>query len=458
MESTIRFKGKTYVHKKTLPTQLSDEYVPDWTIWHALRESIQNMVDETVITGAGYHYQPEHNPEGVYFFDRGRGVKFKDILYLGISGKRGVEGVVGKHGEGEVVSTMVAARNGVKKLMASQNWLATGHLEEDDDGYTLLVVEYYETDKPRNGTAWYYEGERVYEEYLDAQNEFRPPAGGKGRLVTGERGQTFTEGLRVNEISGLHFGYNLEATPGRDRSGFVLDDIKNEAAWILSENAGVDEIASLLRAMTSPWWKPEESKWELELNPELVRKAARRVAGSRKKFAMSWCRVEEDGPWMADALEQGMKVIQFQGPVPKWVSRALPNVRKVVSANADAKTKDPPRLLAEALTSLKEVMRVSFGALCVLRFEDKNTVACAVGKTSTVIFARSHIKKSTFTQFVDTVAHEAAHLMTGAADCTRTHTSMVARLLSEMSNRLALHEEARNTYLRAMKNFEEYTK
>jgi len=453
MDQQIVFKNKTYTYVRSFKTQITDQYVPDWNLFHALRESIQNMVDETVMTGAGHDYGFEDDPESVYFYDRGRGVKFEDILYLGVSGKRGVEGVVGQHGEGEVVSSVVAARMGIKKYMASQNWLAAGHIESEAS-YNLLVIDYYETSSPRNGTGWYYEGEETKDKFLEAYKSFTPPTK-RTPLIAGGDGQLYTNGMAVNTSSQLHFGYNLKATPGRDRGGFTVEQIRDEAKHILEENAGVEEIADLLKSMTSQWWHPEEAKWDLDIDPEIVQRAARKVAGSRKKYGLVWANLNTDGPAVADAMGQGIKVLKFQGPVPYWVERALPSAREAVSGHRTVSEKDPPRLLAESIEALKELMDTDFTAKCVHKFEEPEVMA--LHQAGTIVFARYIVKELTFIQFVETVAHEVAHMETGAADCTRLHASGIENIMGRTLEN-AMTEDGRAAYERAKKAFEEYTK
>ena len=159
MTETIKFKNRRYTFEQTVQTQLSIDYVPTWGLFEAVRESLQNALDERTLTSARVHWI-EDGPNSMYLYDRGRGVDFEDILLLGVSGKRGLEDVVGRHGEGEVVSSLVAARNGVTKIMASRDWLTTSRLA-DVGGRQVLALDVYRTNKPRVGTAWLYTGNEV---------------------------------------------------------------------------------------------------------------------------------------------------------------------------------------------------------------------------------------------------------------------------------------------------------
>jgi hypothetical protein len=123
----LEFDGLKYAYQRTVETNLDGNYVPDWTAGKAVKESVQNQLDESL----GSETKPYFgilNAETVWLRDAGRGVRLNTILRIGKSGKRDDARMVGQHGEGEVVSTLVAARQGLVKLLASQDWLAPRRL------------------------------------------------------------------------------------------------------------------------------------------------------------------------------------------------------------------------------------------------------------------------------------------------------------------------------------------
>jgi hypothetical protein len=171
----LEFDGLTYRYQRTVETNLDGNYVPDWTTAKAVKEGVQNQLDESL----GSETKPYFgilNAETVWLRDAGRGVRFNTILRIGKSGKRDDARMVGQHGEGEVVSTLVAARQGLVKLLASQDWLAVGRLVADPEGEAgdrLLVIDVYQSDLPRVGTAWFWQGPGVAAGLAMALTAFR---------------------------------------------------------------------------------------------------------------------------------------------------------------------------------------------------------------------------------------------------------------------------------------------
>lgn len=452
----IKFKNRWYTWRQKIVTQITTDYVPDADLFWAIRESVQNMVDEGVVSGAKYAWFKEDAEQTAYFYDGGTGVAFNDILYLGVSGKRGIEGTVGRHGEGEVVSFMVAARLGVQKLMASQDWLASAEII-NKDGYDLLAINLYRTEKPRKGTAWWYKGDyNTWYTFEQALHSFRPPSAKRGKrssrgIVVEESGQLYTQGMKVNVVEGLALGYDLKTSPGRDRGGFTLAQVLDEVTETLSK-ANDLEIEKILRKSTWSWSLPKEIELDADIDPAVVKRAAKRI---HKK--LSWTLIERDGPWAADAVERGFKVIYIKdkyGP-PAWISDNIPNVKKVVGGEG-TKNKDRPlpSTLQDVMDILSELGNREWKTVCVYRFDDDTIIAQADHTRKVVVLARQKVKGRTFKQFVGDVAHEWSHLETGAADCTRSHGQGVERVMADLMDAAV---ENPKLYRKAKKIFGRYT-
>lgn len=440
----MNFKNRIYTYERTVTTQVTDQYVPDWGLFEALRESVQNMVDEVKMTGVGMHWEGEGGR--AYFYDQGSGVSFDNILYLGASGKRGVEGVVGQHGEGEVVSFLAAARLGIDKVMVSQDWLAKGKIVQVD-GHRVLAIDVYKTGRPRKGTAWQYIGEDVFKTFMKALKVFRPPnrRGRRKHLLHYGNGQLLTNGMKVNRIDGLTFGYDLKMTPGRDRGGFTLEQIKPEIIGYLNK-ASVEEVQKLLDAMKNPWWMPEEGKLELDIPLHVARAAAKRIHPK-----LCWTVRGQEPAAVADASSQHVPFITFGGDVPNWISRTLPHIKEALGSKREIVSKKLPNVLNSVVEKLRQVLPEKFSSWtckAVYKFEDSKTIA--VSGSGEITLSRSHIKGSSWETFLGTMAHEIAHIYTLSPDCTRRHAAgieaVMASLISAAMEDSKLLKEAKKEY------------
>lgn len=169
MEQNFNTLKRNYTYQRTVVTNITDQYIADsgskWGVWEMIRESIQNMLDEAdrICREHGgemkNHYRVYKrwaiwDVEYAHFEDKGQGVDFEAIFYLGASGKRNGE-FKGHKGEGEVLSFLVAAREGIEKWMFSKDWAATGKIVEQG-GYNVLALDIYKANRPIEGTVWRY--------------------------------------------------------------------------------------------------------------------------------------------------------------------------------------------------------------------------------------------------------------------------------------------------------------
>jgi len=433
----MRFKGKNYELVETIETQLSSDYVPDWTLFTAIRESVQNMVDEHILSGTKIFWT--RNDEDVYFYDRGRGVSFEDILYLGISGKRGLENVVGQHGEGEIVSFLVAARLGVRKVMASLDWLAEGELRRKDQ-HELLVIKKYQTKTPRKGTCWYYSEGR--EEFREAKSSFiQTRKGRRKRILRDEPGQLYTRGMKVNKLEDLALGYDLDITPGRDRGGFTWEQIEDEVAKILKEHAKPEDIAAIIRYATN-YWRPKELMLEIDFDQETLQRSAKKLP----KIVWS---VSGRSSEIADATEQGYKVVQSWKAPAQWVQDGLKSATEVTHEHV-TEAKDLPRNLQEIVDliaeCLDEKLRVKY---------DNEMKAVAISAKGTIILHKGKVKQTTFQDFLGTLVHELAHIKYGCGDCTRAFEAALEKIFTELVVKVCRPEVA-ELMRKAEKKFNQY--
>jgi hypothetical protein len=450
----ITFAGRKYQFDHVLETNIGTGYVPDWDADKAYRESYQNAIDEAFQSGGKLTAQT--TDRHVYLRDGGRGVGLEDILLIGYSGKRGQSGVIGQHGEGEIVSFAVAARNNLLKMMASQNWLAVGRLE-GEGARERLVLDVYKTRTERKGTAWLYVNRtgntsmaKVHER---AARAFRYHIYHKRthRILTDydQRGIIYTRGQRVCEISGMMYGYNLDITPGRDRAKFSDSEIRAELEKILPAELNIKTLTGILADMLRNGQWITESHVDFDLPEDIVRKAVRSATGSNAKNAVVWGR--NNTPEVIDARDSGCRVLSFYNSaiVPTWILNNIPSATEAVQSFGGVTMRTPrplDRAAEIALRLLDAGDDVSF--VSVKSLGGDAALASCNQHSGQIKLRPSRIKRYILTgeAFLGLMAHEVAHYTTQDADCSRSHTEGIQRLMAGATKRIATDEVAREEF------------
>ena len=489
VEQKVTFKNRVYRFERTIPTLISDQYVPDWTLSKAVKESVQNMMDERTATGCNAKWK--YGADNAYFYDAGRGVDVEQIFIIGDSGKRGQSDMVGQHGEGEVVSFMVATREGVSKTMASQDWLARGRFE-DMAGRMVLVIDLYRSKGKRNGTAWEYTGAGVEQAMTQSLRDFRVKireaqeeakwqrkharqraaqrnrkrqARAKKRILLNEpAGYMFTNGAYVGHIEGLALAYNLEATPGRDRAAFAWEQVKGEIQHILSTEATKYHIERIFkRAMRYGADQTREMSLDLQIDPDTVKRAIRRATGSRSLKKLAWADYGHDASFITDATGQGIQVIGFHGQPPTWVSDAMHTARSLSGVTSKRVERVSPKSLLEATELAIELLTgesaedAGVEVLSVHKLkDDPNATAYASGYK--LVLVKTQMKGLSATAFLRIITHELGHIVYGYPDCTREHEQATGTMLSEALERVATDANARRIFKRMSAKFARYAK
>lgn len=485
----LEFDGLRYTYQRTVETNLDGNYVPDWTTAKAVKESVQNQLDESL----GSETKPYFgilNADTVWLRDAGRGVRFNTILRIGKSGKRDDARMVGQHGEGEVVSTLVAARQGLVKLLASQDWLAVGRLVADPEGEAgdrLLVIDVYQSDLPRVGTAWFWQGPGVAAGLAAALTAFRRhqamlhtgglaynearrglakvgialPELGQQALVhmQPDGGHLYSRGQEVNDyVSGLLCSYNLTATPGRDRAGFTWEQAAQECEQIWAAHATGEAVANVLDHGVSYGTYCKELAFA-SAPPAAAIKAGlaqwRRANG--KKPCWAW-QSADDAPLIADAKERGtigVMVFSYTPGPPAWVRANIPHVSQYVKANMlAAKTQKPPKAIATVVSGLL----VLLGQPDVPVAYEKLTDADGTGDRNGITLDVQRLRGFTCERLLTVLIHETAHYVSGSSDCTRGHTSAISDLSSGLVMLLANSDAHLATLRQLRRQFNAWTK
>lgn len=469
-ENKIVFKKAKYCFVEDIVLPLAETYVPDWDLEKAIKESLQNAYDETWISGQKAYTLEED--DGIYLRDTGRGVHWSKILVIGETGKRNEIDVVGTHGEGEIISFLVSARDGIRKRMASQDWLLEGRIGENEHGQRVLILARYRTASgtKRKGTRWTYTEDGTYactvkrglERAKDAFSNHAAVVKHPKRVFCdyGSRGSLLTNGQRVMQDWHLSLGYNLLLHPGRDRSTFSLSDPKvlAEIKTILENDASEQDFAVILRESIYGASKVEFDLDLPDLDPNIVKKAVKLL--EKDGIVLAWATNGEDSAQIADAVESAKcKVLVFDR-APIWLQRGLPHVSAFVKSYAKEGTKKRmPRDFQQAVYFLlHDVYRIMDVTVEMHNPLSESIIADANSTARLIRFDWKKSKSLSIVNLFETLGHELAHIVSDAEDCTRAHTNAMGMLMGRAARTLAEEKDASNAWRKAAIRIQRYTR
>jgi len=455
---TISFRKHQYYLESTQHTNISADYVDStssqWSEWELVRECMQNMMDECdyLAQTRGGHLSDylhiasiQHNGSAWWSLsDQGRGTDVANILYLGLSGKRG-QGYRGEKGEGQLLAFLVAARKDIGIMFRSQDYLLTPRINRDN-GHPHLVLDLYRAAKPIPGTVILIQKTPLVDYYLKRRGAFFPDlAKPKGpekspsakKIFAPRDGQTklYHKGIFVRDISAL-FSYNLsESKISRDRDLVSDADLISEIGHVWNEVTSPHLITSLLNEACS--WQSDKlemriSRYDLsDAQKAAWRKMFRETAGSRR--AVLWT----DDRIAREARRKEWAVIKIEN---KAVFDALSSAG--IKKDCDvARAAEPYQELSP--TKKQRALFAVFGDIAHrCNWKDgrsfrvfKPTGAdasydrrLAFQRGNDLYFNQTHLETATFGDLLQTFVHEETHRKSGAPDESREFEQEQAEL------------------------------
>jgi hypothetical protein len=452
-EKAIYMISRKYEYESTLETNISADYVDEntssaWGEWQMVRECMQNMMDEAdhLAQENGGHLSDHLHIRRVnvngkdwwYLRDMGRGCSSETIFYLGFSGKRGTN-ARGEKGEGQLLAFLVAAREEIGLVFASQDYLLQPRISRNN-GHPHLVLDLYRTTVPIEGTRMFVEATPTVDHYMRERGNYFPdlakpqvqgPEKSPSKLkmfVPRDGGaKLYMKGIFVRDINAL-FSYNLSKSGiSRDRDLVSEDDLIDEVAEIWSEVVSVKQIGRLLEESLE--WHSDKLEMKISclswLSPKQEaawRKAFRDGAGSNRSV------LHTDDIIAREARRKGYAVVHVR---QQPVFDAL--VRAGIKRDCDvANVRDPyeelqPDEREEAIFKILEEV----ASLCqwtdgrkLKVFESTGTDAqydnrLAFQLGDWLYFKRSHLKEASLGTLLQTFVHEETHRQFGAPDESR---------------------------------------
>jgi len=237
--------------KERVTSTLTLNYRSQWKLWEAIREIVQNTLDELEKLPS-----VEGIKRGIVIKDSGRGMTKRQFLLLGISEKDG-DNKRGQYGEGLKIALVILKRMGYKVTVKSQDWMCEVVLDEIE-GEPVIAYDFEQLESPIRGVEFTIKGIDQHLVRKMMKNRFLPdnidtivnnPRWGK--IITGDYvGKLYSRGIYVQDIEKKSiYGYDLfQVTLGTDR--------QFPSGWSMNTNIGVllgkienkNEIERVIRA------------------------------------------------------------------------------------------------------------------------------------------------------------------------------------------------------------------
>jgi|GEM_PF-5579616 len=231
-------------------TSLLATYVLDWTVPNAIREIVQNCLDDPSTF--------EYDLSGPTIELTSKGVQLSPAtLLMGASGKRGDPTVVGGKGEGYKDALLVLLRNGHKVTIKNGNklWIPSFEYTEMFEQEVLCVTE---TDLEDNEDLTYLiEGitptlrESIIHDCLYLQDDLGEVREGSiGRILVDRPNKLYVGGLFVTDITGHKYSYDFAPAYlplNRDRKSVDSWNLAANTTKLLEEAFPPKEVAEMVR-------------------------------------------------------------------------------------------------------------------------------------------------------------------------------------------------------------------
>ncbi len=206
---------------------ITESYVSDWSLSHAIRELVANAFDAELQLGAKAILKHDAKSNKLTIRNEGVVLNHADALYFGNSSKRGDARYVGQYGEGLKLALLVLARLGMDVLIkngASENWRPA--IEPDKLGVRCLVLDITKASRQDNHFDVILNGvnQESWELIRSWFMKISPPSkvvkASSGEMIDDPdfTGKIFVRGVYVCTRPKYDYGYNFyNVDVGRDR-------------------------------------------------------------------------------------------------------------------------------------------------------------------------------------------------------------------------------------------------
>lgn len=231
---------------------LSPDYVLSWGLWEAVRELLQNSIDESATNPqAKQVFQYDPASETLTIGTTNCHLEPRTLL-LGVSGKRDQTNTIGQFGEGYKIALLVLARLSYDVVLYNGDKIWRPRFEFSEQYQeSVLTIEISTNPNPCNGVS--FKIRDVDADHFGEINE-RYLVDVRENLIYDEdymKGRVFVNGLFVCDVEGLEYGYNF--TPDRinldrDRGMASTFEVAYEASRLWEQSGDDAQLYDNLKA------------------------------------------------------------------------------------------------------------------------------------------------------------------------------------------------------------------
>jgi len=456
----------------------------DWGTWEAIRDIVQNCLDEAE------SYQWGYDDLGLWISDKGRGVAVADFL-LGPP-KMKPDWARGKFGEGMKISALAMVRDGYPvKIETVGRELFIVFLEQEVDGHVQSLAALWRPNGSNVGTTFHFIGykgtsysvgfavnlpreailfqapslitrpKQRYNQLIQADfppvepqlGEMRRAVGWKGELTAQSR--IYARDIFMKEINSP-YSYNLwsfELAPDR----FAAKDEREmwrDVGRLWSCVNRTDLLTTFLQMIKEPPTLDTDESRQVTLShlgtdPSTGMRYEDILETNKEAWQQAWqgcfgenALIRTDDRWDATVRHLGYEPITVNWDCREALSRVITTDRQLVKESQerlrDVEVIHDNKLTAKTLASLKlaraiikdvSVVRKVGGvhAAIIPPASDRVRTAGMYGtQTEEIFISADQLERGMST--VDTTIHEMAHHTSGAEDGEEAHNAELSRL------------------------------
>ena len=440
----------------------------EWGEWEAIRDIVQNALDEAEA------YQWGYDEQGLWIADRGQGVAVADFL-LGPP-KLKPDWARGRFGEGLKVASLALLRKGYRvrvETAGRELWLI--FLEQKVDGKAETLAALWRPDGITAGTRFRiigYQGDAFQDRFAvnlpraaiiwEAPSNITMPHPRSNQLID----CAFTNGARLyardiylRDIDS-YYSYNLwgfAMAPDRhapqEESQLWIDLGR---LWCCV--AAVDPLTVFLQMVSDPplitseeSFKVNLEEWAMGAEPASGKKYADFVKDNASVWQTAWCHnfgenavIRTSDRWDGTVNHLGYTSVGIQWHVRDTLSRAITTDAELIRASQarlrEVEIIPDERLSPRQLSHLK-LARAIVDEVCYRKppvhaalippASDRVRTAGMYSRTTEEIYLSADQLEQGRTT-VDTIIHEIAHHTSGAEDAQEAHNAEMTRVAARV--------------------------
>lgn len=231
----------------TYPLTVTPDYVGDWGFWEGVRELLQNAIDQqTANPGSPMHWAIA----GDYMVVGNPNCRLDpQALLLGLSGKRGDDRMVGRHGEGFKLAVLALLRMDCTVYIENGSEVWTPAIREHAD-FGAETLHFDVTPGDETDGVWFHvqgdavlnNADHVRDCYVEADHN---------AVLPGMGGRVYVAGLYVDQVADFEHNYNFSPDRlrlDRDRRTIAAFDLAWETSQLWAAHEDSDEKWRLLEA------------------------------------------------------------------------------------------------------------------------------------------------------------------------------------------------------------------